>query len=950
MRRLTVASSSLAFAGVLICAGPLMAQRSPTVSEGRDGGFLEEVIVTGTRLPLALSDTFAPVTVLSRADIENGGANSIGDVLQALPMNVGSPLNTNVNVGGAEGGTEGSTGDGSIRVALRGFNTLVLLNGRRLPSSGVGFDPSIDLNTLPVSAIERVEVLASGASAVYGSDAIGGVINIVTRQAGEDLELSASHTVSAHGDGEVLAIQAAAGVGWLDSTWTVGVDYVNQDGVTLDRRDYSAVPLLIMDGDGTLGYAGNNATPEGRFLVPDGNTLGLPSGPYTRVAGATGQTAADYRAYDRNVDGFNYTPFNYSQTPNRRTSLWLLGSLPFGERANLFVEGLVHHRESAQQAAPAPYYVGSLPAPTLADGSPGIPVDNYYNPFGVDLRAAPASLPVVARRFVELGGLLVDEEVDLWRALVGLELAVSRWTWTLSLATARSEATTEEKGILLPSRLASALGPSGPNDAGLIVCGRPDPATGRVPVASTLPGCVPVNLFGGPGTITLDQLDYVSASFVHAGSHEQQAAEWVMSGPWGRILDEDIQWVLGADYRREAGKLVFDPVRALEFEEVREIRGDYGAGELFGVVQALLLRDRPWSREVAVSLGVRWSDFSAFDHHTTWQAGLRWQPAADLNFRANYAGVFHAPGLGDLHHPRIRVSTFELDPCGNDPTARQRAHCAANGVPGGAYVQGEEAFIVIAGGNPELKPETGHTFGAGLIYTPGWVPGLSASIDYFEVELANLIGQRNPDEVLRGCADSGEFCDDIRRHPDGRIEQLSTLNGNFAGLFKSRGVDFAVDWQVTTRSADWNSSVMATYLDSWDEQPFPGDTTFHHAGQFSAGAMPRWRASGILDWQYGSWSAAYAAEYIGSYRQLVEWFPFAPVRFEPYTRRVDAVLYHDIEAGYEFESGVSVRAGITNVSDEDPPYVNRASAGNTDAGTYRLLGRTFFFQLRYRLH
>ena len=942
------------------CAGPsfgaaALAAQSPSRPPSPDDP-LEEVIVTRSRLWLNPTQAVAPVTVLDRRDIERGGQSSIGDVLQGLPMTTGSPLNTNANAPGeAEPRGRGAAGDGSVRIFLHGLPTVVLLNGRPVPNSGLGADASVDLNTLPMSFIERVEVLAGGASAAFGANAVGGVVNIVTRRSNQGLELSGTRTITERGDGEIVTGQAAIGFDLLGGTWSLGVDYVEQDGVTMDRRSYSALPLIIVDGNGTVKPDGlNNLARDGLIHVPEGNALGLEPGVYTHVPGGTGQTSADYRPYVRERDGFNPAPFNYSQTPNERAALWLLGSRPLGESANLFLEAFTQHRESAQQAAP-PFHWTDSGAPTLADESPGYPADNYYNPFGVDV-------PFIARRLVEAGNRRTEQEVDLWRALIGLEGSVGRWTLELALQGARSEATGVEKGFLALERLPSALGPSGLDDSGRIVCGSPDPVTGRVPAASIIPDCVPLNLFGGAGSITEEQLAYViPRTMINRGTNEQWHAEFVLSGPGGRMLGRDLQWVLGADYGREAGSLALDPLRNVDptllFGFRPERSGAYDARELFAAVQVPLLHDQPWARDMALNIGLRWSDFYSFDSHTIWQAGLRWQPAEEVTLRANYGEVFRAPSLAELHEPRVRIDGYlDFDPCGNDPTPTQQANCAANGVPGGAYVQDDRGFIVLFGGNPGLEPETGHSFGAGLIYTPLWATGLSASVDYFQENHTNHISGAHPGEILFECAERGSsLCEAIRRFPDGRVSQLAAHQHNF-GESEVRALDFAINWSAMTRIGEVNSRLLATYLDRWDLQPFPGGEVYSYAGhlreaqrqdQRDAGARPRWRASGHVDWHSGPWMASYAAEYIGSYMERVEPWPLFGIEFEPFDRRVDPVLYHDVEAGFTFDSGVTVRAVITNVTDEDPPYLNIAPA-NTDAVTYRLLGRSYFLELRCR--
>jgi iron complex outermembrane receptor protein len=484
------------------------------------------------------------------------------------------------------------------------------------------------------------------------------------------------------------------------------------------------------------------------------------------------------------------------------------------------------------------------------------------------------------------------------------------------------------------------------------VCGPPDPETGRVPAASIIPDCVPLNLFGGAGSITEEQLAYViPRALIHPGTNEQRLAEVVLSGPGGRLLGRDVHWVLGADYRREAGSVTPDPLYDNDDDHFRftpAVSEVVDARELFAAVQVPLLHDRPWARDMALKIGLRWSDFDAFDSHTSWQAGLRWQLAEELTLRANYAEVFRAPSLAELYQPAVHVERLVGDPCGIDPTPTQRANCAANGVPDGAYVQDDWGLTLVFGGNPELEPETGHSFGAGLVYTPVWARGLSASVDYFQMNHSNQISVASIRDVLFQCADHGSsLCEAITRLPDGRVSQVAATYDNF-GESEVRALDFAINWSAMTRIGQLKSGVLATYLDRWDSQPFPGGEMYSYAGTFHAGARPRWRASGHIDWHSGPWMASYSAEYIGSYSELVEPWPSFGIEFEPFDRRVDPVLYHDLEAGYRFDSGVTVRAVISNATDEDPPYLNIAP-GNTDVSTYRLLGRTYFLELRYHV-
>ena len=897
---------------------------------------LAEVIVTGTRLRVTQSHSTAPVTVLDRRDLDRSGADSIGKVVQTLPINTGSPLNTNVNNGG----------DGSTRVDLRGLGshrTLVLLNGRRFPNGGIGGDASVDLNTLPISWIERIEVLASGASAVYGADAVGGVVNVITRNAYDGAELSGNWTKTERGDGQIVRGQAVIGFDLFGGNWGFGIEYVEQDGVKLDRRSYSAVPLIIVDDDGNVAYRGTLANPDGLFEVPAENVLGLAPDDYTRVAGATGQTAADYRPSSA-ADRFNIAPFNYSQTPSERGSLWLFGSLPLAETVRASLEGLVHRRESQQELAPDLYFMGIDPGPMLADGTIGVPATNYYNPFGVDL-------PFVTRRFVERGVRQASQDVDSWRAVLGLEGEVGAWTWKLAIGYAESDAITTTAGISALAHYIPALGPSGPDDSGRIVCGPPDPATGRVPTQGIIPNCVPLNLFGGAGSITQEQLDYLfPRPVVDSGTNDQRNAEAILSGPAGHILGNELQWVFGVEHRREAGSLIGDQLRELFAGSVPPALpgGTFDVRELFAEVHIPVLRNRAGARDLALNAGARWSDFSSFDRNTVWQAGLRWQPVEQISLRANYAEVFRAPSLFELFESRVIAPDFGFDPCGNDPTPTQQANCAANGVPGGTYVQGDHAFGTLSGGNPELGPEKGDSVGIGVIYSPVWARGLSLSLDYFEIELTNFIGIADIDTVLLECAErgAGAVCDAIRRFPDGSVSFVSVVGRNL-GRLETSGFDFALNWRMTTGSGHVNAELLATYLDRWDQQAFPGGEILSIAGMGDGIQLfPRWRALGHIDWQRGPWTASYAAEFIGSCSETVTDFPPFDIFFDPYTREVESALYHDLEGGYEFDAGLSMRAAITNVTDEDPPFIN--GGANTNYASYRLLGRTYFVELRYK--
>ena len=275
-----------------------------------------------------------------------------------------------------------------------------------------------------------------------------------------------------------------------------------------------------------------------------------------------------------------------------------------------------------------------------------IPANNYYNPFGVPV-------PRGQRRLMELGDRGFEQRVDSWRALAGARGRFREWNWEVSVARAQSDAVSHEEGVPLSERFVAGLGPSGPDAAGSIVCGVPDPGTGIVPAAAVIADCVPINLFGGAGSITQEQLDFMAVRLLDPASNEQTLADFTMDGSWGRSWAGDLRWALGAEYRRESGGYEYDLVRAGGTVSTGLAadtpQASFEAAEVFAEVRI------PLASTLESTLGVRVSDFSSFGSHTTAHAGLRWQPADALTLRADFAQLFRAPSLAELYERQIEL-------------------------------------------------------------------------------------------------------------------------------------------------------------------------------------------------------------------------------------------------------------------------------------------------------
>ncbi len=891
---------------------------------------LDEVVVTGSRIPINETGSTTPLTVLDSRDIQRSGLASLGALLQALPFNTGSPMNTNVNNGG----------DGSERLDLRGLGprrTVVLLNGHRFPNGGLGGDDSVDLSQIPLSLVSRVEVLTSGAGAIYGADAVAGVVNVITRETAPGLQVDLGNSLTERGDGRIATAQLVGGRQIAGGTWSLGADFARQEAVLDTERAYSAIPFLIDSPDGTRRVGGTKAVPDGEFDVPAGNLFGLPADSYVRIPGSVGQGAANYRVRTKS-DVFFLSPYMYLQTPTQRGTVWLLGSQPLRNGVTLFAEGLWHVRRSEQHNSPSPIIAGFSPMPTLSDGSQGVPASNWYNPFGVDIEG-------LNRRLVELPDRRFRQRIEAWRALLGARGAAGRWHWEVAAATAQSTARSDEEGLPSALRLIPALGPSGPDASGHIVCGARD-ATGIVPAASIIAGCVPLDLFGGAGSITREQIDYLNVNLRDRGSGSHQLLEFNAEGPWGQLPAGPLLWAFGAEYRREGGSYRLDPLRkaGVTGESIpSELQGaTFDAREIYFEGRATLLKDRRAARLLALSIGARQSKFSSFGADSTWQAGLRWSPVDSWTTRMNYAQVFRAPDLGELYQSQILDRTSGADPCGNNPTQAQQVNCAANGVPGGSYAQDPAAeWNTLTGGARKLVPERGSSFDAGIELRPVSIQGLSLSVDYFNVDLGGFIEALNPDVVLQQCADRGNpsICGLIHRASDGSLRQVDVFYRNLGRLVAS-GYDFAGDYAFRTRGTRIRLGFLASYLQRRDSELFPGEVPLRLAG---AESFPHLRANAHLDVDRGRWKLSYAAQFVGTQTQCSS--DLGPDSVTA-CFQMNSVLYHDLAARVQFGHGLELRVAALNLTNRYPPFLDGGTP-NADVAQYRLLGRTYSIALGY---
>ncbi|HSO29259.1 MAG TPA: TonB-dependent receptor, partial [Candidatus Sulfomarinibacteraceae bacterium] len=637
---------------------------APATTPAGDQEQTEEIVVTGTRIRRKDLTTPAPVTVINRDQIVASGKVSIGDFLQALPEQ-GNAINTGVN----------NSGDGATRINLRGVGsarTLVLVNGRRWMPGGTGADDSVDLNSIPSAAVERIEVLKDGASAVYGSDAIAGVVNIITRRAGTHTDVSAYGGTSYQGDGTTYDLNLTTGTGGERGNLLFSAGYYTQRKTMANHRSFSAIPYGFDGTTGTPYTAGSGTIPAGRTLeagATGGNALWTslanqeagnqsfiwdpataPDPANGIYCGTSNGQPVCFRTYlgaglpeaGEVGDGYNFQPDNYLVTPQERIQLFATGDLNLTTWARGFFEAAYVNRQSAQDLAPEPL---------VLDGE-GVAVsaDSIYNPFDTDV--------FVRRRLSEFGRRATRQDIDSFRVLTGVDGTLpdtlgpaSGWFWDVNFNYGRTIGTQTNRGNLFISALADSLGPS------MMVDGTPTCVASPGDPATAIDGCVPLNLFGGPGSITPDQVTGLTFTGVARGTNELTSFQVNTSGDLFPLLSErPVGLAAGYEFRTQAGEFIFDPITEkglVTGNKGQNTKGSYDVNELYAELSIPIVSALPLVEDLEATAAIRWFDYSTFGSDYTYKFGGRWKPIRDVTVRGTYSTAFRAPSISELYQGRL---------------------------------------------------------------------------------------------------------------------------------------------------------------------------------------------------------------------------------------------------------------------------------------------------------
>mgnify|MGYP001378621837 CR=1 FL=1 len=896
--------------GLLPCRAAPEEERAPDTA-------LEPFTVTGTRLARAPLDGAFPLTVLDRRTLLETGVSNLGELLQELPFITGSPLNSNVGARDAGGGFA----RGAATLELRGLGaerTLILLNGRRIVPGGGGASGIVDVGMIPLAAIERVEIFKAGASVEYGADAVAGVINLITRRHFDGLEVQAKGSVTSRGDGDgqfsAVYGRAAGGGDWL-----AGVQYLTQEDVGKSERRFSSRLLTVAGPDNTIVADGSSAPPNGNFRTSLGRL--------TLIDGQDGTSPDDFRPFTA-ADRFNFNAFEDLRQDAERFTAFVEGHYSFGAALNVFSEALFQRRDSDTQLAPLPLFTSRE---NLA-----VAATQVFNSFGEEIADA-------RRRLVEAGPRSFIQNDETWRVVLGADGRVGGWWWDAAVNHARHTLDQVQTGDALDERLALALGPSFFDAAGTARCGTP---------GAVIADCVPLDLFGGAGSVTPEMLASIVTDLKDHGFNEQTVFGVNLKRDLIALPAGPLAAAFGYEYRDEDGADVPDAqtVRGNTSGAARAItRGGFDSNEWYLELGVPLAAGQPGIEALDLDLGARLVDFSNFGSEAVFEAGLRYRPGGGFIVRAAYSEAFRAPNVGELFGGVAQSNPIVVDPCADFSrlTAVEIERCIAQGVPAdGSFDQSGNEIPVMGGGNPDLGAEQADIVTAGFTWRPPWFADLELNVDYYDIEIDNAIAALGGETVLAECLRRGtaDFCGRIERAADGSLTQIRAELFNIAKE-TARGVDLELAAGQRLLGGAFTHRVLLSYVDERNLIAFPGSAPLVGAGGFDMdrfGAIPHWRGQYLAAWEREAWRFGYQTQWIGALNETGgELFPGT-------RRRVPHVVYHDLHATYRFAGGSSVAFGIDNLTDRRPPLLINADQANTDVATYRLLGTTFWTRLTWR--
>lgn len=915
---------------------------APAAAAGNLG--VEEVIVTGSHIARPAFDMPTPLTVIDSEQIRRSGFNNIADLLTQLPeVGLGFGLSTG----------QFSDDAGAAFANLRGLGTartLVLVNGRR-KVAGSSDSAAVDLSTIPASLIERVEIITGGASAVYGADAVSGVINVILKKDFSGLELSGQGGFSQDG-GAGSASATILGGGSLDGgrgSFSLALSHVRDEPLFSNERWFTrrwlgsipnpantgpadGIPDMITVNDFAIGFL----HPGGVFNI-DG--IDYTVDPQLRPLRVDAQTGLPFGG-----DGWDFS--RYFQQRLRAETTTVRGNLNY--RLNDSVE-LVLESDFTHGTA----FGGGAPNYDLGDAV--LYRDNPFLPaaLGAMMDASGLDSLSVSRASVDQGIRNDDNSRNSFSVLTGLQGHFGGdWQWQAFAQYGRYELRSRELNQRITSRYLEAIDVIADPVSGDPVC-RSE--------AARAAGCRALNILG-QNVATDEAMAYFRVNRTLQVENTQTLAGAQLTGNLLELPGGALASAAGFEYRRDTRVYRDDPLAELGLLSDKaagtSLAGDDTVSEAFLELVAPLLRDRPFAHDLRLEGAVRWSQYESIGDTTAWKLGGSWSPVAGLRVRATRSRSVRAPSLYELYMPRQISQISIYDPCQASQIASQpnrAANCRALGIPEGWVGPRDSGdfylFDTVGGGNQALEAETSDAWTAGLVISPPAVPGLSIALDYWRIEIAGAVQALDVTSIVQRCVDSGSidnvFCPRVERGADHGITLVdySIIN---VGSLSTDGVDLQASYSFDAGRLGWpfpgrfTLGANATYLHSLEQLVDSGDPSslLVQSGRYD---NPRWRGTVSLGYQQQAFRAALNLRVIGKARVDMQ------SSLETYDRpRVPARIYTDLALGYEFGTRYDVRLTVNNLFYTTPPMTEYTYLGG-NSSLYDSIGRYFVLGVSAKL-
>jgi outer membrane receptor protein involved in Fe transport len=1002
-RERLLASTMIAGLALVGVAAPAVAQTTPTPAPQSDQpSQVSDIVVTGSRLRQPNLTTTSPVTQVTGEDIDVQGVTRVEDLVTQLPQAFAAQNSTVAN---------GASGTATVSLRNLGSSrTLVLIDGKRM-GYGSPQDDAADLNQIPGQMVERVEVLTGGASAVYGSDAVAGVVNFIMRRDFEGIEIDAQYGFNQHNndyDGvgnlrNVIAGRAATNPSQFklpdDNVYTGFSREVNiMMGVNApdDRGNITAY----------AGYRKNNkilgrdydyaACSIGAATAPDftcgGSGTSFP-GLFTDFSTYqfTVDEAGNFIPYVAARDQYNFGPLNYYQRPDERYTLGVFGHYDVTDKVEVYTQLMFSDYSTIAQIAPSGNFFGEFSNGfRTTDGSSTISCDNPLLSAqqraailctAADIAAGATKDMYIGRRNVEGGGRQSDIRFQSYRGVLGARGDLNDvWSYDLAIQYSRAQFTNIYRNEFSNTRLARALD---------VVT---DPVSGQPVCSSVLAGidadCVPYDVFRSGG-VTQAALDYLQVPLLATGWTTQQVVVGSMTADLGAYgiqspwASRGVQAAFGAEYRRDGLDLTPDVSftsgdGAGQGGPTLGLNGANQVYDVFAEAQIPIAEGMAFADQLSIDLAYRHSEYELGGGTDSWKIGGDWAPVPSVRFRASAQRAVRAPNVIELFTAQgFNLFDMDTDPC-IGATGGLQASCIATGVPADFYDGVNDAseqagllspagqYNFLQGGNTALTPEESDTLTFGVVFTPEFLPGFNLTVDYFDIQIDNLISSIGAQNSVDACYQSGvaAACANIQRNSNGQLwigtGNVVDLNTNIGGLSTS-GIDVAANYNIDLANWGWDGAgtlgfaMVGTWLSELETDTGLGfsNSVYDCAGFYANQCgvpNPEWRHRLRVDWGTpivglnlsGTW------RYYGG-SELAVLAPDGSLNnaaANRIDREFDDIHYFDLAATWQALDNVSVRMGVNNVFDIDPPLsasVGTTGNNNTYPQLYNANGRYFFF-------